>query len=142
MAKRKKKRINKFKLLGAALLLTVIPLLLYQFGLFTMVLWFNVTDPGSSAFMNATLTELRASDPQAALKQEWRAYDKINASLKRAVVASEDSRFLDHEGVEWDAIRKAWEYNQRQADRGKSAMRGGSTITQQVAKNLFLSSSR
>ena len=48
----------------------------------------------------------------------------------------------EHDGVEWDAIRKAWEYNQKQEAAGRSKMRGGSTITQQLAKNLFLSSSR
>ena len=69
-------------------------------------------------------------------------YAKISTSLKRAVIASEDAKFIDHEGVEWDAIRKAWEYNQRQAAEGKRRMRGGSTITQQLAKNLFLSGSR
>jgi len=58
------------------------------------------------------------------------------------VVASEDSNFTEHDGIEWDAIRKAWEYNQRQEEAGRSKMRGGSTITQQLAKNLFLSSSR
>ena len=62
--------------------------------------------------------------------------------LKRAVVAAEDSNFTEHDGVEWEAIRKAWEYNQKQEEAGRSKMRGGSTITQQLAKNLFLSSSR
>ena len=69
-------------------------------------------------------------------------HDKISNSLKRAVVAAEDSNFTEHDGVEWEAIRKAWEYNQKQEEAGRSKMRGGSTITQQLAKNLFLSSSR
>src|SRR3546814_2430478 len=57
-------------------------------------------------------------------------------------MASEKSNFVDHNGVEWDAIRKAWAYNQRQEELGKDKRRGGSTITQQLAKNLFLSGSR
>src|SRR5690606_25278634 len=116
--------------------------LLYFFGLFVMVLWLSVRDPGSSAFMKATLAELRANDPDAQLKYQWVPYDDISPHLKRAVVASEDANFIDHDGVEWEAIRKAWEYNRRQAERGANRMRGGSTITQQLAKNLFLSGSR
>ena len=136
------RKINKTKVVSVALLTAFAALLLYQFGLFIMVLWLSVRNPGSSAFMDATLAELRLSDPKAELKYQWVPYQDIGKSLKRAVVASEDSNFTDHEGVEWDAIRKAWEYNQKQAEKGKSKMRGGSTITQQLAKNLFLSTSR
>ncbi len=136
------RKINKTKVVSVALLTAFAALLLYQFGLFIMVLWLSVRNPGSSAFMDATLAELRLSDPKADLKYQWVPYQDISKSLKRAVVASEDSNFTDHEGVEWDAIRKAWEYNQKQAEKGKSKMRGGSTITQQLAKNLFLSTSR
>lgn len=136
------RKINKTKVIGVALLAAFAATLLYQFGLFIMVLWLSVRNPGSSAFMDATLAELRLSNPKAELKYQWTPYENISKSLKRAVVASEDANFTDHEGVEWEAIRKAWEYNQRQADKGKSKMRGGSTITQQLAKNLFLSRSR
>ena len=117
-------------------------LLLYQAGLLVMIVWFNFQNPGDSAFMRATLTELRATDPHASLKQHWVPYNQISTSLKRAVIASEDANFISHEGIEWDAIRKAWEYNLKQASQGKSKIRGGSTITQQLAKNLFLSGSR
>src|SRR5690606_29713410 len=72
----------------------------------------------------------------------WVPYDQISTHLKRAVVASEDANFVKHSGVEWADIRRAWEYNRRQAASGRNAMRGGSTITQQLAKNLFLSNSR
>ncbi|MGE4369942.1 MAG: monofunctional biosynthetic peptidoglycan transglycosylase [Burkholderiaceae bacterium] len=130
------------RLLGLGLLAAIAAGLLYLFGLFVMVLWLTVKNPGSSAFMNATLLELRAHDPDARLEYEWVAYEDISENLKRAVVASEDANFFEHTGVEWDAIRKAWEYNQRQAEKGNSRRRGGSTITQQLAKNLFLSNSR
>lgn len=136
------RKINKAKLIVATLLLGFAALLLYQFGLLVMVIWLSMRNPGSSAFMNATLNQLRASDPRAELEYRWVPYEDISKNLKRAVVASEDANFTDHEGVEWDAIRKAWEYNRKQADRGGSKRRGGSTITQQLAKNLFLSSSR
>lgn len=136
------RKLNKTKIVGVALLIGFAACLLYLFGLFVMVLWLSVRNPSSSAFMKATLTQLKATDPQASIKYQWTPYDQISNNLKRAVVASEDAKFMEHEGVEWDAIRKAWEYNQKQAARGKTKMRGGSTITQQLAKNLFLSSSR
>jgi monofunctional biosynthetic peptidoglycan transglycosylase len=136
------RKINKAKVVGAAFLFSFALLLLYQFGLLVMVLWLNFRDPGGSAFMDATLDRLRTSNSDASIQYKWVPYEDISDALKRAVVASEDSRFVDHQGVEWDAIRKAWDYNQKQEARGRAKRRGGSTITQQLAKNLFLSSSR
>jgi monofunctional biosynthetic peptidoglycan transglycosylase len=72
------------------------------------------------------------------LRHQWVPYERISVHLKRAVVTSEDARFIQHEGVDWDAIQKAMEDNRK---RGRPA-RGGSTISQQLAKNLFLSSER
>jgi len=126
----------------AAVVVAVSALLLYQLGLFAMIVWFRFNNPGSSAFMRTTLAELRVKHPSASLQQQWVPYGQISTNLKRAVIASEDSNFVDHDGVEWEAIRKAWEYNQRQEELGRSKRRGGSTITQQLAKNLFLSGSR
>lgn len=117
-------------------------LIIYQLWMFCLVVWYAYRDPGSSAVMRQELSRLRDTNPNAELQYQWVPYDKISTSLKRAVIASEDANFTEHDGVEWDAIRKAWEYNQRQAEKGGGKMRGGSTITQQLAKNLFLSSSR
>jgi len=130
------------KLVGVASLLALIGFLLYQFGLFVMVLTLTVRDPSSSAFMKASLNTLRQTDAQAELKHEWVPYDRISTHLKRAVIASEDANFTNHDGVEWEAIKRAWQYNQRQAEQGGERRRGGSTISQQLAKNLFLSDSR
>lgn len=115
---------------------------LYEIGLFGMVVWFNYRNPSSTPVMQETLHDLRSRDPDARLTHEWVPYARISIQLKRAVIASEDSSFVEHDGVEWDAIRKAWRYNQRQEELGRSRRRGGSTITQQLAKNLFLSNSR
>src|SRR5690606_2429348 len=136
------RRISKTKVVLSALLLAVFAFLLYQFGLFVMVIWLCFHDPSSSAFMKATRAELRRENPDAIIHYEWVPYDRISNNLKRAVVASEDANFFTHTGVEWEAIKKAWQYNRRQADEGSNRMRGGSTITQQLAKNLFLSGSR
>ncbi len=133
---------NWFRITTGLLMALVCAVLLYQFWLFAQVVWYNYRDPGSSAMMREELSRLRKDDPAIELKYEWVSYDKINRSLKRAVIASEDSNFTGHDGIEWDAIRKAWEYNQKQEEAGRSKMRGGSTITQQLAKNLFLSGSR
>ena len=131
-----------FRIISGALMALVCLVLLYQFWLFAQVVWYNYRPPGSSAIMREERSRLSDGNPDFELKYEWVPYDKINRNLKRAVVASEDSNFTEHDGVEWDAIRKAWEYNQKQQEAGRSKMRGGSTITQQLAKNLLLSGER
>ncbi|MBV6272466.1 monofunctional biosynthetic peptidoglycan transglycosylase [Alcaligenaceae bacterium CGII-47] len=128
--------------IAGALLTGLAAIFLYQLGLFAMVLWFNFRNPANSAVMQETLATLRAANPRTQLQYEWTPYAQISKNLKLAVIASEDTGFTDHDGIEWDAIRKAWKYNQRQADLGRDKRRGGSTITQQLAKNLFLSNSR
>jgi monofunctional biosynthetic peptidoglycan transglycosylase len=69
-------------------------------------------------------------------------YDRISNHLKRAIIAAEDSNFSEHEGVDWEAMQKAYEHNQEKKKGAKTRIHGGSTITQQLAKNLFLSGSR
>jgi monofunctional biosynthetic peptidoglycan transglycosylase len=105
---------------------------------YAQILWWARHAPESSAFMERRLEELRAVDPRARLQHRWVPYARISAELKRAVVAAEDAKFLDHEGFDWEAIQKAIEKNER---RGQ-VVAGGSTISQQLAKNLFLSGER
>jgi len=124
------------------LLLTFSGLLIYQIGLLLSVIWFSIYNPTDTAFMRSTLAQLRNHDSKAQLQHAWVDYPNISDTLKRAVIAAEDANFSGHGGVEWDAIRRAWEYNQRQQDEGGQRLRGGSTITQQLAKNLYLSGSR
>lgn len=109
--------------------------LLYQLWLFGWVLLWTWVDPGITRFMEIRLAELQAKDPRAQLIKQWADYGKISPHLKRAVVAAEDDLFVRHGGFDWDGIRKAMEKNQR---RGR-IVAGGSTISQQLAKNLFLS---
>lgn len=120
--------------LGAVVLLAVA----LQLWFFAQVLYWNRFEPASSAFMERRLDELRAKNPAARLRHQWVPYGRISSHLKRAVVAAEDARFLDHEGFDWEAIQKAMARNER---RGR-IVAGASTISQQLAKNLFLSSSR
>ena len=102
------------------------------------VWWWKDHNPGTTAFMEASLERLRAVRPDARLQHAWVPYDRISIHLKRAVVAAEDSRFIEHEGFDWEAIDKALEKNRL---KGK-VVAGASTISQQLAKNLFLSPDR
>ena len=113
-------------------------LLAIQLYFFCQIAWWTRFNPESSNFMRAQLAVLRESRPDARLKHEWVPYERISQNLKRAIIASEDANFSSHEGVEWQALVDAYEKNIR---RGK-VVAGGSTITQQLAKNLFLSGSR
>lgn len=134
--------IRWFRVISAGVMLLLCIAILYQLWLFCLVVWYAHRNPGSSSVMRQEMARLQEDNPKARLRYEWVDYDRISNTLKRAVVASEDANFTDHDGVEWDAMRKAWEYNQEQAELGRDRVRGGSTITQQVAKNLFLSGSR
>jgi monofunctional biosynthetic peptidoglycan transglycosylase len=102
------------------------------------VIYWKHFDPGTTSFMERRLEGLRAKQPKAVLKQQWVDYDRISGHLKRAVVAAEDAKFIDHDGFDWEGIQRALERNQT---RGK-VVAGGSTISQQLAKNLFLSGER
>ena len=102
------------------------------------VLWWKWVNPGTTAFMAQRLDELRERNPKAELKRAWVPYARISEHLKRAAVAAEDDKFVDHEGFDWEGIQKALERNQK---KGK-VVAGGSTISQQLAKNLFLSPSK
>jgi monofunctional biosynthetic peptidoglycan transglycosylase len=121
-----------------ALFVALTALVLVQFW-FLIHVWYWVDhDPGTTAFMHARLERMREKDPRVALKHQWVAYNRIAMSLKRAIVAAEDAKFLDHEGFDWEGIQKAYERNLK---KGK-IVSGGSTISQQLAKNLFLSGER
>ena len=105
---------------------------------FAHVLWWRSYEPAASAFMQSRLERLREKDPKAKLAQQWVPYERISAQLKRAVVAAEDAKFVGHEGFDWQAISKAIEKNEKKG----RVVSGASTISQQLAKNLFLSGER
>jgi monofunctional biosynthetic peptidoglycan transglycosylase len=115
--------------LGAALL-AVIAVQLWFVG---HVIYWSSYNPSSTAFMDHYLEK-----PGAKIRYDWVPYARISEHLKRAVVAAEDAKFLDHEGFDWEAIQKAMQKNEEQG----RVVAGASTITQQLSKNLFLSGSR
>jgi monofunctional biosynthetic peptidoglycan transglycosylase len=141
------------QLLRLVLLLTVSFVSLQVFFV-TRVALMRWVDPQSTTFQRSEIWRLWHERGRIAWSQQWVDDNRIADVLKRAVVASEDAGFAEHSGVEWDAIERAWDRNQRaQAQherrtaqnprrKGPPKLVGGSTITQQLAKNLFLSGER
>ncbi len=126
-------RLASWLALGAA-----VAFVTYELSFLVRLAWWRDHDPGMTAFMEDGLTRQREKKADAKLKQQWVPYAKVSNHLKRAIVAAEDAKFVDHEGFDWEAIQKAYEKNQK---RGK-VVGGASTISQQLSKNLFLSASR
>ncbi|MBK8016203.1 MAG: monofunctional biosynthetic peptidoglycan transglycosylase [Betaproteobacteria bacterium] len=126
------------RLAWRALAVFAVLLFVYQIWIFGHVVWWIWFNPSTSAFMEDRLEILQEKNPDAELRHRWVPYDRISRNLKRAIVAAEDGKFLDHDGFDWDALQKAYEKNLK---KGK-IVSGGSTISQQLAKNLFLSSKR
>lgn len=126
------------RLIWKVLLWCLVLLLLMQFWYLGHVFWWQSYDPASTAFMEAGLARMQEKNPEAALRHRWVDYPRISMNLKRAVIAAEDSRFLEHEGFDWDGMETAMQKNLKKG----RIVAGGSTISQQLAKNLFLSASK
>ena len=112
--------------------------LVLQFYFFMQIGWWTHFDPELTSFMRQQLSIMREKNPEAQLQHRWVPYNRISNHLKRAIIASEDANFSGHEGVDWAALQKAYEKNRKKGH----VVAGGSTITQQLAKNLFLSGER
>ncbi len=159
-----------WRALARILGLLLLSLLALQLYFLARIALMAVVDPQSTSFQRSEAWRLRTERHALAWSQQWVPYERISPNLKRAVIASEDAGFSEHSGVEWDALEKAWERNQQaearvakineqlerrthppaagRASPGKAVARaqpkvvGGSTITQQLAKNLFLGGER
>ena len=112
--------------------------LIYHATILYRVFRLKTTNPATTALMEQRASEAKAQEKPVRQEQTWAPYNKISTALIRAVLAGEDSRFFDHEGFDWEEIQKALEKDWEE----KRFHRGGSTISQQLAKNLFLSTSK
>jgi len=141
------------RLLGL-LLLAALALQLYFVARIALM---AVLNPESTAFQRSEAYLVATKTGSLKWRQQWVPYAEVSDNLKRAVIASEDASFIEHEGLDMEALEKAWEKNAKAEQRaaqstsrwapGKAAAKpakiiGGSTITQQLAKNLFLSGER
>jgi monofunctional biosynthetic peptidoglycan transglycosylase len=127
-----------FSYVGALVGVVLIAFLAYQGYVLVKLWWWTDHNPSTTAFMEARLGAMQEKNAVAKLKNQWVPYAKISSHLKRAILVAEDDKFADHEGFDWEGMQKALEKNQK---KGK-VVAGGSTISQQLAKNLFLSGER
>jgi monofunctional glycosyltransferase len=143
--------------LGRIAALTLISLLALELFFLARIAAMAFVDPQSTTFQRSEAWRLLSEKGRIEWSQQWVPDEAISLHLKRAVIASEDAAFSEHGGVDWDAIERAWERNQRAEARAEQRntlatngrrprvepkLVGGSTITQQLAKNLFLSGER
>lgn len=124
--------------LKIALLVTLCAALAYHGYILFRVFWLKSHNPEITAMMKQRAGEAAAEGRTPKREQVWVSYDRISSNLVRAVLAGEDSRFFDHSGFDWEEIKKAIEKDWEE----KRFHRGASTVSQQLAKNLFLSTSK
>jgi monofunctional biosynthetic peptidoglycan transglycosylase len=145
------------KVCALALFVALVLLLIYEVVTFPRVWRLKDANPETTAMIETRAQEARERGEQPRRIQQWVPLDRISPNLERAVIAGEDTNFMTHHGFDYEAIQKAWDQAQRDAakeakEAGEdqsswippmpSFKRGASTITQQLAKNLYLSSER
>jgi monofunctional biosynthetic peptidoglycan transglycosylase len=132
--------------------------LIYEIVTFPNISKLRTENPVTSSMIEHRLSEMQAEGRQPQKYQIWMPIEQISPHLQRAVLAGEDARFFEHDGFDWDAIEKAWEEAQREGEKEAKAegdydpdswippmpnfKRGASTVSQQLAKNLYLSEDR
>lgn len=157
-SRRKRGRIRKFfRVLFLVLLGVFIGVLGFEAIMLVRVLGLRTHNPGSTSLIDTRTKEANARGQQARREQIWVSIDQISPNLQRAILAGEDTNFLTHRGFDYEAIQKVWDRAQREAAKEAKLegdeegdwlpslpdfKRGASTVTQQLAKNLYLSSQR
>src|ERR1700687_502623 len=121
-----------------AVLVLLTAFVLLQLWYAAHIWWWRDHPPRETAFMAMRLSELKAKRPQARLQYVWVPHERVSINLRKPMIAAEDAKFVDHEGFDWDGIQLAMDKNFRKG----RVVAGGSTISQQLAKNLFLSGER
>lgn len=110
---------------------------LFQLHYLVRITWFGFFEPSSTPYMRQEENRLNERH-LSKIQYKWIDFSQISPNLIRAVVAAEDAKFMEHSGVQWDAIKEAFIANILKDRRAP----GGSTLTQQTVKNLFLSHER
>jgi monofunctional biosynthetic peptidoglycan transglycosylase len=145
-----------FRTLSLVLLGMIVGLILYEGVMFIRVWHLRNANPDSTSLIDARADESRAAGQQPKREQAWVPLDKISTNLQRAVLAGEDTNFVTHHGFDYAALQKAWDEGMREAAKQAKQegedddwlptlpdfKRGASTISQQLAKNMYLSSRR
>lgn len=146
------------KVLFLVLVGTVVVWLAYEFITFPNISKLRTENPVTSSMIEFRISEARADGKEPRKYMIWQPIEQISPNLQKAVLAGEDSHFFEHHGFDWDAINKAWEEAQKEGEKEAkeegdydpndwippmpSFKRGASTVTQQLAKNLYLSEER
>jgi len=134
----------------------VVGTIAYEGIMLVRVLWLRSHNPSSTSLIDTRIRDAQAKGQQPRREQVWVPLERISPNLQRAVLAGEDTNFVFHRGFDYEALQKAWEQAQREAAREAKAegenddwlpslpefRRGASTVSQQLAKNLYLSTQR
>jgi monofunctional glycosyltransferase len=145
-----------FRIFFLVVLGAVVGAIAYEAIMLVLVVRLRNGNPASTSLIDTRIKEAEAKGQQPHREQVWVPLDKISSNLQRAVLAGEDTNFMTHHGFDYEAIQKAFEQAQRESAKQAKAegedddwlpnlpefKRGGSTISQQLAKNLYLSSQR
>ncbi|MGI4856877.1 MAG: transglycosylase domain-containing protein, partial [Janthinobacterium lividum] len=130
-----RRRNTPARALLQGLVLVIVAWLATQVYYFAQIGWWTRADPATTAYMRAASWRLAHAGGPSDIAHVWVPYAQVSRNLKRAIIASEDATFVNNPGFDTDAMLQAWERNRRHG----RMERGGSGITQQLARNLFLS---
>lgn len=126
------------KLIKWLLIAPFLAFCLFNMYVYGSLMSYRVLAPNKTSFMVTRMSELATNKPNIQLNYQWVRYDDISINLKKALIASEDATFAEHSGFDWNGIRNAIKRNERSG----TVKAGGSTISQQLSKNLFLNENR
>ncbi|RPD83262.1 monofunctional biosynthetic peptidoglycan transglycosylase [Neisseria weixii] len=118
--------------------LPVAGFILFNAYVYGNIITYRAVAPHQTAFMSMRMSQFQQEGRSETLDYRWVPYERISTNLKKALIASEDAKFADHDGFDWSGIQNAIKRNQKSGE----VKAGGSTISQQLAKNLFLNDSR